>query len=150
MPIHSAVVGEAAVSSSSRGLGPIVKEYLGRTPTLYEEFLTAGLSQRIEEDKGSDFHHTLVRHAVMTVSLAYKDILESKENDVERRELRDELAKVRKALAVGIDCEKQLAADLKEPQARGKALELELKKSAVRGTKLQADVERIRGELVLS
>ncbi|KAL5732673.1 hypothetical protein ACOSQ2_032365 [Xanthoceras sorbifolium] len=150
MLIHSHVVGQAALSSSSRGLGPIAKEHLGRAPTLYEEFLTSGLSQRIEEDKGPDLHHTLVRHALMTVSLAYKDILESKENDVERRELRDELVKVRKELTVGIDCEKQLAADLKEPQAHEKDLELKLKKSAVMGTKLQADIERIRGELVLS
>ncbi|KAL5857379.1 hypothetical protein ACOSQ3_004837 [Xanthoceras sorbifolium] len=36
IPTHSAVVGQVALPSSSRGLGPVVKEYLKRAPTLYE------------------------------------------------------------------------------------------------------------------
>ncbi|KAL5861889.1 hypothetical protein ACOSQ4_003185 [Xanthoceras sorbifolium] len=62
---HSAMVGQAALMSSSRGLGTVAREYLRRAPVLYEEFLTEGLSQHIEEDKGSDLCYTLVRHALM-------------------------------------------------------------------------------------
>ncbi|KAL5789488.1 hypothetical protein ACOSQ2_004376 [Xanthoceras sorbifolium] len=59
------VMGLAIFLSLSRGLGEIAKEYLDRAPMLYEEFLTGGLSQRIEEDEGSDLRHTIVRHALL-------------------------------------------------------------------------------------
>ncbi|KAL5750438.1 hypothetical protein ACOSP7_025041 [Xanthoceras sorbifolium] len=62
---HYAVVGQAAFPSSSWGLGPVAREYLGRTLTLYKEFLIGGLSQHIKEDKGPDLCHTLVRYALM-------------------------------------------------------------------------------------
>ncbi|KAL5787714.1 hypothetical protein ACOSP7_004663 [Xanthoceras sorbifolium] len=62
---HSTAVGLAAFSSSSRGLGAVAKDYLERTPMLYEEFLTKGLSQLINEDEGPDLRHILVRHALL-------------------------------------------------------------------------------------
>ncbi|KAL5748010.1 hypothetical protein ACOSQ2_025307 [Xanthoceras sorbifolium] len=49
---HYAVVGQAAFPSSSWGLGPVAREYLGRTLTLYKEFLIGGLSQHIEKIRG--------------------------------------------------------------------------------------------------
>ncbi|KAL5789493.1 hypothetical protein ACOSQ2_004381 [Xanthoceras sorbifolium] len=64
-----AVMGPAIFLSSSRGLGEIVKEYLDRTSMLYEKFLTGGLSQHIEEDEGSDLRHTIVRHALLELSV---------------------------------------------------------------------------------
>ncbi|KAL5848940.1 hypothetical protein ACOSQ4_006953 [Xanthoceras sorbifolium] len=109
-----------------------VKEYLGRAPVLYKEFLTRSLSQRIEEDKGPELCYTLVRHALMIAYMAYKDMLESEENDAEKGELSDKLLKVKKELAVGAGREKQLVAELKESRAHEKALEMELKELAVR------------------
>ncbi|KAL5840779.1 hypothetical protein ACOSQ4_013387 [Xanthoceras sorbifolium] len=44
MPTHSTAVGQATLPSPSRGLGVVMREYLGRAPVLYEEFLTGGLS----------------------------------------------------------------------------------------------------------
>ncbi|KAL5760643.1 hypothetical protein ACOSP7_019155 [Xanthoceras sorbifolium] len=38
-----------------------------------------------------DLHHTLLRHALVSASLVYQDMLEAERNDVERRELCDEL-----------------------------------------------------------
>ncbi|KAL5767712.1 hypothetical protein ACOSQ2_014495 [Xanthoceras sorbifolium] len=65
MPGHSVIAGPAAFPSSSWALGVVAKEYLGQAPILYEEFLTRGLSQRIEEDECPDLCHTLVRHALL-------------------------------------------------------------------------------------
>ncbi|KAL5754170.1 hypothetical protein ACOSP7_022390 [Xanthoceras sorbifolium] len=65
MPTHSVVVGQAVLPSSSQGLGTVPREYLRQAPVLYEEFITGDLSQRIEEDKGLDLCHTLVRHALI-------------------------------------------------------------------------------------
>ncbi|KAL5851643.1 hypothetical protein ACOSQ3_006761 [Xanthoceras sorbifolium] len=70
-----------------------------RAPTLYEEFLTSGLSQRIKQDKGMDLRHTLLRHTIIFASLAYKDMLDAKRNEAERRELCNELMKAKKELA---------------------------------------------------
>ncbi|KAL5812298.1 hypothetical protein ACOSQ3_027248 [Xanthoceras sorbifolium] len=61
----SVVVGSAAYSSSSLGLGVVVKEYFKRAPMLYKEFLTRGLSQCIEEDEDPDLCHTLVYQALL-------------------------------------------------------------------------------------
>ncbi|KAL5782483.1 hypothetical protein ACOSP7_007512 [Xanthoceras sorbifolium] len=110
-----------------RGMAARSAVYLGRASVLYEEFLIGGLSQRIEEDKGLDLRHTLVRHALMIACLAHKNMLEYEENDTVRRELRDELIKVNKELTVGVGREKQLVADLEEARAHEKALEMELK-----------------------
>ncbi|KAL5752229.1 hypothetical protein ACOSP7_022415 [Xanthoceras sorbifolium] len=64
----TAVVGLAAFSFSSRGLGAVAKEYLDQASTLYEEFLTRGLSQRVDEDEGSDLRHMLVCYALLELS----------------------------------------------------------------------------------
>ncbi|KAL5773539.1 hypothetical protein ACOSQ2_013463 [Xanthoceras sorbifolium] len=114
---------------------------------LYEEFFIRGLSQRIEEDKGPDLRHSLVRHALMIACLAYKDMLESEQNDAERRELRDELIKAKRELVVEADREKRLAVNLKESRAREKALELELKESVARSNEKQADIECAHEEM---
>ncbi|KAL5857401.1 hypothetical protein ACOSQ3_004859 [Xanthoceras sorbifolium] len=121
-----------------------------QAPILYETFLTGGLSQRIEEDRRLDLRHTLVRHALMTIRLAYKDMLESEENDAKKREMCDELMKARKELTVGAGKKKQLAINLKESQTRGRALELELKEYTAKMNELLANIERARSELALS
>ncbi|KAL5865463.1 hypothetical protein ACOSQ3_002977 [Xanthoceras sorbifolium] len=141
MSTHSDAAGQAILSSSSRGLSPIAKEYLGQAPILYEEFLTDDLSQHIEENKGPHLRHTLVRRTLITVCLTYKDMLKSKENDAYRRELHDELKKARRELAVGVGREKQLVADLKKARASEKALEMELKELAARATELRVDIK---------
>ncbi|KAL5770298.1 hypothetical protein ACOSP7_014452 [Xanthoceras sorbifolium] len=95
--------------SAKQSIKRMRPEYSAVAPILYEEFLTDGLNQRIEEDKGPDLRHTLVRHDLIlnfTACLAYKDMLESEENDVERRELHDELMKAVRELVVGAGCEK--------------------------------------------
>ncbi|KAL5785722.1 hypothetical protein ACOSQ2_008114 [Xanthoceras sorbifolium] len=61
----SVVAGSTAYPSLSQGLGAVAQEYLKRALMLYEEFLTGGLSQLIEEDEGPDLRHTLVRHALL-------------------------------------------------------------------------------------
>ncbi|KAL5811901.1 hypothetical protein ACOSQ3_026851 [Xanthoceras sorbifolium] len=74
-PISYHVVAAQVTPTSSRWtLGPIVREYLDRVSTLYEDFLTSSLSQYIEVDKGIDLRHILLRHALMisTSSLAAK------------------------------------------------------------------------------
>ncbi|KAL5835026.1 hypothetical protein ACOSQ3_014613 [Xanthoceras sorbifolium] len=81
-------------------------EHSAMAPMLYEEFLTDGLNQRIEEDKGPDLRHTLVCHALMTACLTYKYMLESEGNDMERRKLHDELMKAMRELVIGVGCEK--------------------------------------------
>ncbi|KAL5747269.1 hypothetical protein ACOSP7_024266 [Xanthoceras sorbifolium] len=73
---------------------------------LYEDFLTSALSQRIEEDTRMDRLHTLLRHTLMSASLAYKDMLETERNEAKRREMCDELIKARKELVVGAGREK--------------------------------------------
>ncbi|KAL5775846.1 hypothetical protein ACOSP7_013403 [Xanthoceras sorbifolium] len=87
-------------------------EYLKWALTLYEDFLTSGLSQRIEMDKRIDFRHTLLRHALTSASLAYKDVLETEKSEAERIELRDELKKARRELAAGVEREKWLAVEV--------------------------------------
>ncbi|KAL5806641.1 hypothetical protein ACOSQ4_029374 [Xanthoceras sorbifolium] len=72
-----------------------------RAPTLYEEFLTGGLSQRIEEGNRIYLRHTLLRYTLISASLAYKDMLEAEGNEAERKEL-----------VVGAQCEKQLLVEL--------------------------------------
>ncbi|KAL5736805.1 hypothetical protein ACOSQ2_031593 [Xanthoceras sorbifolium] len=74
---HSIMAGSTVYPSSGRGLGAVAQEYLKRASMLYKEFLTRGLSQRIEEEEGPDFHHTLIRHAL----LAY---IKSKEDEEQR------------------------------------------------------------------
>ncbi|KAL5865546.1 hypothetical protein ACOSQ3_003060 [Xanthoceras sorbifolium] len=69
MSSPTAMVGATAFPSSSRGLSAIAKEYLNQAPILYEEFLTGGLSQHIEEDEDPDLRYTLVRHALLGPSL---------------------------------------------------------------------------------
>ncbi|KAL5805016.1 hypothetical protein ACOSQ3_031816 [Xanthoceras sorbifolium] len=61
----SIMAGSAVYPSSGRGLGAVAQEYLKRASMLYKEFLTRGLSQRIEEEEGPDLHHTLIRHAIL-------------------------------------------------------------------------------------
>ncbi|KAL5831187.1 hypothetical protein ACOSQ3_016614 [Xanthoceras sorbifolium] len=75
------MVGPTVFPSSSRGFSTVAKEYLDLAPMLYEEFLTGGLSQRIEEDEDPNLCHTIICHALL-------------DNDAEKRVLRDELAKM--------------------------------------------------------
>ncbi|KAL5843784.1 hypothetical protein ACOSQ4_009742 [Xanthoceras sorbifolium] len=56
---------QVTISSSCWTLGFIAREYLDPVPTLYEDFLTSGLSQRIKMDKGMDLRNTLFRHTLM-------------------------------------------------------------------------------------
>ncbi|KAL5743902.1 hypothetical protein ACOSQ2_027018 [Xanthoceras sorbifolium] len=119
----SIMVGLVAFLSSSRGLGTVVDEYLERAPMLYEEFLTGGLSQHIEEDEGPDLRHTLGRHALLTACLSYKNMLESEDNDAERRVLRDKLIKTNRGLVVVEGREKELAAELEKSLAPGDGAE---------------------------
>ncbi|KAL5756638.1 hypothetical protein ACOSQ2_021384 [Xanthoceras sorbifolium] len=69
MSALSIVAGSAAYPSSTRDLSAVAQEYLKRATMLYEEFLTRGLSQCIEEDEGPYLRHTLVRHALLRPSL---------------------------------------------------------------------------------
>ncbi|KAL5779353.1 hypothetical protein ACOSQ2_010090 [Xanthoceras sorbifolium] len=117
-----------------------MEEYLEWALTLYEDFLTRGLSQRIEMDKGIDLRHTLIYHTLMPASLVCKDVLETEKNDVERRELGDELAKAMRELTVRAEHDKQLAAEVWESQVLRKALELEVKESTFKINELQAGV----------
>ncbi|KAL5775771.1 hypothetical protein ACOSP7_013328 [Xanthoceras sorbifolium] len=119
-------------------------EYLERAPTLYEDFLTSGLRQHIEMGKGMDLYHTLLRHTLMSASLAYKDVFETEKNEAERRELRDELVKARSELAARAGREKQLAAEVQESQILRKALQLEVKDSTTKINELQARLERAK------
>ncbi|KAL5811939.1 hypothetical protein ACOSQ3_026889 [Xanthoceras sorbifolium] len=114
MPGPSTVVGLVAFPFSSQGLGTVANEYLERAPMLYEEFLTRGLSQCIEEDEGPVLRHTLVRHALLTTCLLYKNMLEFEDNDEERRVLRNELIKTKQGLAVVEGREKKLAAEFEK------------------------------------
>ncbi|KAL5818792.1 hypothetical protein ACOSQ4_022634 [Xanthoceras sorbifolium] len=124
-----------------------MREYLEWAPVLYEDFLTVSLSQRIEEDMGMNLRHTLLRHTLMSASLAYKNMLKTESNKAKRRELRDELVKAMGELAAGAECEKRLAAEVKESHAVKRALELEVKVSTIKINELQVNLERARGEL---
>ncbi|KAL5752492.1 hypothetical protein ACOSP7_022686 [Xanthoceras sorbifolium] len=104
-------------------------EYLDQVPTFYEDFLSGGVSQCIEMDKGMDLRHTLLHHAFMSVSLAYKDVLETEKSEAKRRELRDELGKARRELAAGVEREKWLVIEVHESKALRKVMELGVKES---------------------
>ncbi|KAL5776850.1 hypothetical protein ACOSP7_009776 [Xanthoceras sorbifolium] len=73
-------------------------------------------------------------------SLVCKDVLETEKNDVERRELGDELAKAMRELTVRAEHDKQLAAEVWESQVLRKALKLEVKESTFKINELQAGV----------
>ncbi|KAL5736911.1 hypothetical protein ACOSQ2_031699 [Xanthoceras sorbifolium] len=100
-------MNEVAFDASTKQ--PVRRGYLltsPRAPTLYEEFLTGGLSQRIKEGKGMDLRHTLLRHTIMLASLAYKHMFDAKRNEAERMKLCNELMKAKKELAARTGHEK--------------------------------------------
>ncbi|KAL5758336.1 hypothetical protein ACOSP7_020947 [Xanthoceras sorbifolium] len=147
MSSPTAMVGPVVFPSSSQGLGAVAKEYLDRALMLNEEFLTGGLSQCIKEDEGPDLRHTIVRHALLTTYLSYKNMLESEDNDAKRRVIRDELLKTKQGLAVVEGREKELAVELEKLQAHDKALEMELKESVAALNEKQSEVERAYKEM---
>ncbi|KAL5743568.1 hypothetical protein ACOSQ2_026684 [Xanthoceras sorbifolium] len=160
---YHVVAAQVAPTSSRWTLGPIIREYLDRVSTLYEDFLTSSLSQYIEVDKGIDLRHILLRHALMistsscisfffplrslSASLAYKDVFETEKSEAKIKELCNELRKVKRELAVRAKREKRLAAKVKDSKALRKVLELEVKEFAAKISELQVGLERTRSEL---
>ncbi|KAL5826981.1 hypothetical protein ACOSQ4_018778 [Xanthoceras sorbifolium] len=84
---------------------------------------------------------------IWSASLAYKDMLETESNEAKRRELRDEVVKIRGELAPGVERKKQLAAVVNKSHAINRSLELEVKGSTDKINELQVNLERFRGEL---
>ncbi|KAL5798467.1 hypothetical protein ACOSQ2_003287 [Xanthoceras sorbifolium] len=78
---------EVAPSSSDWTLSPVVIEFLEWAPTLFEDFLTKGLSWYIEEDQEVDLRHFLLYYFLMVCKdeLASKAALEKKLTEEAKR-----------------------------------------------------------------
>ncbi|KAL5738602.1 hypothetical protein ACOSP7_031363 [Xanthoceras sorbifolium] len=96
----------ASFANNHRKRNEVAFDASTKALTLYEKFLTGGLSQRIKEDKGMDLRHTLLRHTIMFASLTYKHMLDAKRNEAERMKLCNELIKAKKELAARTGHEK--------------------------------------------
>ncbi|KAL5864573.1 hypothetical protein ACOSQ3_002087 [Xanthoceras sorbifolium] len=81
-------------------------QFIVRVPTLYDDFLTRGLSHRIEEEQKEELRHILLRYTLMFACLTHKDLLEIERSEAEKRELREELEAARRELTEKMELEK--------------------------------------------